>query len=206
MSLTSLTVNQILEAFASSDPTPGGGSAAALSGAVSAALLAMVASMPKTKTGVDTERKTLDASAAELQKLRKRLTDLIDEDTKAYDMVTSAFRLPRGTDEEKAVRTAAIQGAMRAATEAPLETMRACDAVIREGACVVQNGNPNAVSDMSVGLEMAMAGLRGAERNVAINLGSLKDEAYKLEAESEAASLVESGGEQFEICRKLLAG
>lgn len=204
MSLTALSVNQLLDAFASTDPTPGGGSAAALSGAVGASLLAMVAAMPKTKTGADNERKSLDTSGLELQKLRKRLTELIDEDTRAYDLVTSAYRLPKGTDDEKAVRAAAIQSAMRAATEAPLETMRACDAVIREGACVVQNGNPNAVSDMSVGLEMAMAGLRGAERNVAINLGSLKDEAYKLEAESEASSLVESGGEQFEICRKLL--
>lgn len=206
MSLTSLTVNQILDAFASTDPTPGGGSAAALSGAVGASLLAMVAAMPKTRTGADEERKTLDAAAAELQRLRKRLTDLIDEDTKAYDMVTSAYRQPKGTDEEKAVRKAAIQGALRAATEAPLATMRACDAVIREGACVVQHGNPNAASDISVGLEMAMAGLRGAERNVAANLGSLTDEAYKLEAESEASELVLSGGEQFEICRKLLAG
>ena len=100
MSLTSLTVNQILDAFASSAPTPGGGSAAALSGAVGAALLAMVASMPKTKTGTDEERKTLDKSAAELQRLRKRLTDLIDLDTKAYDMVTSAYRQPKGTPEE----------------------------------------------------------------------------------------------------------
>lgn len=205
MALTSLTVTALLDAFASSAPTPGGGSAAALSGAVGAALLAMVAAMPKTKTGTDEERKTLDKAAAELQRLRKRLTELIDEDTKAYDMVTAAYRQAKGTDAEKALRTAAIQAATRAATEAPLETMRACDAVIREGACVVQNGNQNAVSDMSVGLEMAMAGLRGAERNVAINLGSLKDEGYKLEAESEASSLVESGGEQFEICRKILA-
>ncbi len=206
MSLTTLSVNQLLDAFASSDPTPGGGSAAALSGAVAASLLAMVAAMPKTKTGADEERKTLDTAAAELQRLRKRLTELIDEDTKAYDMVTSAYRQPKGTDEEKAVRRAAVQEAMRAATEAPLETMRACDAVIREGACVVQNGNPSASSDISVGLEMAMAGLRGAERNVAINLGSLTDEAYKLEAESEASERLLSGGEQFEICRKLLAG
>ncbi|MBA3948688.1 MAG: cyclodeaminase/cyclohydrolase family protein, partial [Acidobacteria bacterium] len=130
MSLTSLTVNQILDAFASSDPTPGGGSAAALSGAVAASLLAMVAAMPKTKTGADGERKTLGTSGLELQKLRKRLTELIDEDTKAYDMVTSAYRQPKGTDEEKAVRRAAVQEAMRAATEAPLEVMRACrDAV-----------------------------------------------------------------------------
>lgn len=206
MSLTTLTVNQILDAFASSAPTPGGGSAAALSGAVGASLLAMVAAMPKTKTGTDDERKALDASAAELQKLRKRLTDLIDEDTKAYDMVTAAYKQPKGTDAEKGARKIAIQAAMRAATEAPLETMRACDAVIREGAAIVQHGNPNAASDMSVGLEMAMAGLRGAERNVAINLGSLTDEGYKLEAESEAGTLVESGGEQFEICRKILAG
>ena len=203
MSLTSLTVTELLDAFASSAPTPGGGSASALAGATGAALLAMVAAMPKTKTGADSERKTLDLAAASLERLRKRLAELIDEDTKAYDLVSAAFKHPKGTDEEKAGRKTAIQSGMRAATKAPLETMRACDAVLREAVAVVQYGNPNAASDAAVGMELAQAALRGAEKNVAINLGSLTDEEFKLEAESEAAALLVSGCEQAEICRQL---
>ncbi|MDQ3070934.1 MAG: cyclodeaminase/cyclohydrolase family protein [Acidobacteriota bacterium] len=204
MSLTAKTVNDLLDAFASNAPTPGGGSAAALSGAIGASLLAMVASLPKTKTGDVKERETLDVSAASLNRLRATLTTLVDEDTRSYDLVTAAYKNPKGTDEEKAARTQSIQAGLRAATATPLETMRACDAVIREAACVAQNGNPSALSDVWVGVELAIAGLRGAERNVAINLPGLSDEAFKEEVASEAAALLTSAGEQAEICRKLL--
>src|SRR5688500_6054008 len=108
-SLTSLSVTQLLDAFASSAPTPGGGSAAALSGAVGASLLAMVAALPKTKTGDAGERTALDAAGAKLKELRGKLASLIDEDTRAYDLVTAAYRSAKGSDEEKATRKAAIQ-------------------------------------------------------------------------------------------------
>lgn len=203
--LTSLSVTALLDAFASSAPTPGGGSAAALSGAIGASLLAMVAGLPKTKTGEATERTELDAAGAALNDLRKQLATLVDEDTKAYDLVTAAYKRPKSTDEEKAARKDAIQAALRAATEAPLATMRACDAVIREGCVVARVGNPSASSDVFVGIELALAGLRGAEKNVAINLGSLADEAYKEEVGSKAAALLVSATEQADISRKLLA-
>jgi methenyltetrahydrofolate cyclohydrolase len=203
-SLASLSVTALLDAFASSAPTPGGGSASALAGAIGASLLAMVAALPKTRTGEASEREQLNAAAATLNELRRTLAVLIDEDTRAYDLVTAAYRRPKATDEEKAARKEAVQAALRAATDAPLQTMRACDAAIREAAVVAQNGNPSASSDIFVGVEMALAGLRGAERNVAINLGSLTDETYKEDVGSEAEALLTSGGEQAEICRKLL--
>lgn len=204
--LTSLSVHALLDAFASSAPTPGGGSAAALSGAMGASLLAMVAGLPKTKTGDAAERTALDTAGRALTDLRQTLESLVDADTRAYDLVTAAYKRPKASDDEKAARTEAIQTAMRAATETPLATMRACDCAIREAAAVAQAGNPSAASDVFVGVELALAGLRGAERNVAINLGSLTDEAYKEEAASEAAALLVSATEQAEICRKLLAG
>ena len=193
-SLTSLTVTQILDAFASSAPTPGGGSAAALSGAIGASLLAMVAGMPKTKNGTPEERAALDAAAAELNTLRARLAELIDEDTRAYDLVTGAFKLPKATDEEKAARAKAIQDAMRAATEAPLETMRACAAVLRHARTVAESGNPNASSDVEVGVALTRAGLFGADKNVEINLGSLKDETYRNAVAEECSRLRGGGG------------
>ena len=203
-SLTSLSTKDLLDAFASSAPTPGGGSAAALSGAIGASLLAMVAAIPKTKTGDAAERQALDAAAVALNDLRHRLTELVDEDTRAYDQVTAAYKSPKTTDEEKAARKQAIQSAMRAATAAPLATMRACEAAIREAAIVAQNGNPNAASDVFVGVELVVAGLRGAEKNVAINLGSLTDDAYRDDVTSEAKMLLETGTEQAESCRQLL--
>lgn len=203
-SLVSMSVTQLLDAFASSAPTPGGGSASALSGAIGASLLAMVAALPKTKTGEASERTALDASAKKLTELRHKLAALVDEDSRAYDLVTAAYRQPKGTDEEKAARKAAVQTAMRAATEAPLETMRACEAAMRESAIVAQHGNANAASDVWVALEMLNAGLRGAQKNVAINLGSLADEAYRDDVEAEAKTLLVTGTEQAEICRKLL--
>jgi formiminotetrahydrofolate cyclodeaminase len=189
MSLLSLSVTDLLDAFASSAPTPGGGSAAALAGAMGASLLAMVAGMPKTKNGTPEERAALDAAAAELERLRHQLARLVDEDTKAYDLVTAAFKLPKGTDEEKAARSKAIQNAMKAATEAPLETMRACAAVLRHAQTVREPGNPNASSDAAVGTALARAGLFGGHKNVEINLGSLKDEAYRSAVAEECASL-----------------
>ncbi|MEX2271663.1 MAG: cyclodeaminase/cyclohydrolase family protein [Vicinamibacterales bacterium] len=202
--LTSLSVGALLDAFASSAPTPGGGSAAALAGAAGASLLAMVAALPKTKTGDAGEREALDAAGGKLNDLRRELAALIDADTRAYDLVTAAYRQPKATDAEKAARKEAIQAALRAATETPLSTMRACDAAIREAAAVAQNGNPSAASDVFVGVELTLAGLRGAEKNVAINLGNLTDEAYRDDAANEAKTLLETGSEQAEICRKLL--
>ena len=190
-SLLSLNTSELLDAFASSAPTPGGGSASALAGAIGASLLAMVAAIPKTKTGAPAEREALDAAASTLNELRRRLAGLVDEDTRAYDLVTAAYKRPKATDEEKAARKAAIQDALRAATEAPLETMRACEAVIREGAIVAANGNPNAASDIEVGLALARAGRFGAHKNVEINLGSLADEDYRKNVAAECERLLE---------------
>jgi len=189
MSLISMTVTDLLDAFASSAPTPGGGSAAALAGAMGASLLKMVAAMPKTRTGTPEERTALDAAAAELETLRQQLARLVDEDKKAYDLVTGAFKLPKGTDEEKAARSKAIQEAMKAATEAPLQTMRACAAVLGHARTVAAHGNQNASSDIEVGTALARAGLFGGDKNVEINLGSLKDEAYCNTVAEECARL-----------------
>lgn len=177
MSLTSRTVTGLLDAFSSADPTPGGGSASALAGAVSASLLSMLASMPKSRTNAAAEREALDAAHAELAPLRATLTALIDRDAEAYDLVVAAYRRPKATDEEKAARKAAIQDAMRVATELPLETMKACAALLRLAAIVGAHGNSNAASDVHVAGLLATAGLQGARANVDINLSGISDPA-----------------------------
>ena len=190
MKLTSLTVSYLLDAFRSSEPTPGGGSASALAGAVGASLLAMVAALPKPRTTSDAELETLHAAGEKCRRLALELEALIDQDSQAYDLVVGAFRLSKATDEEKAARAAAIQRAMTAATEAPLTVMRRCASALEEGPAVQRFGNPNAASDVEVGFGMLRAGLRGAQQNVEINLGSLKDADYVSSVRAEAASLL----------------
>ena len=180
---------ELLDAFSSSDPTPGGGSASALAGAIGAALLAMVAGLPKTRGGTDEDRLALGPARESLLVLRDELAALVDRDTAAYDQVVAAYRLPKATDEEKAARSAAIQRAMKQAIDTPLAVMRACESAARHGEAVARHGNPSASSDVQVGLELLGAGLRGAQLNVEINLGSVKDEPYVAGVRREVESL-----------------
>jgi methenyltetrahydrofolate cyclohydrolase len=192
MALTDRTVTGLLDAFASSDPTPGGGSASALAGATAAALMTMVAVLPKTKTNSAEERAALDATLTELPSLRATLTSLVDRDADAYDLVVAAFRKPKGTDEEKTARRAAIQDATRVATEIPLETMKACAALIRLAAGIAAHGNPNAASDVYVATLLAHAAMKGARSNVDINLAGISDPAIAASLKAQAETYQQS--------------
>jgi len=173
-----LSLAQLLDAFASNQPVPGGGSAAALAGAVGASLLIMVAGLPKTRHGTDEERSALTATAARLRPLRDELASLIDRDSEAYTSVINAYRLPRSTDAEQAARRDAIDEAMRAATEAPLATIRACERAMREAEVIVSSGAASASSDVAVGIELLKTAARGAGMNVDTNLAAVKDDEY----------------------------
>ncbi len=173
-----LSLAQLLDAFASNQPVPGGGSAAALAGAVGASLLIMVAGLPKTRHGTDEERSALTAAAARLRPLRDELASLIDRDSEAYTSVINAYRLPRSTDAEQAARRDAIDEAMRAATEAPLATIRACERAMREAEVIVSSGAASASSDVAVGIELLKTAARGAGMNVDTNLAAVKDDEY----------------------------
>ncbi len=171
-SLLDLRLRDLLDRFASTDPTPGGGSAAALSGATGAALVAMVCAMPKTRTGAPDERGRLETALGWAREASSRLRSLVDEDAAAFDAVMGAYRLPKATDEEKAARKEAIGRAMSRATQVPAQTAEACLVVMRAAAEAAHNGNPNALSDARTGGAMAWAGLLGAAENVRINAGS----------------------------------
>jgi formiminotetrahydrofolate cyclodeaminase len=173
-----LTVAELLDAFASNQPVPGGGSASALAGAVGASLLIMVAGLPKTRHGTDEERSALTAAAGRLRPLRDELTLLVDRDSNAYKSVINAYRLPKSSEAEQAMRRQAIDEAMRAATEAPLATMRACERIMREAETVTTSGAPSAASDVAVAIELLKAAARGAALNVDTNLALAKDAEY----------------------------
>ena len=172
-----MAVADLLDAFASNDPVPGGGSAAALAGALGASLLLMVAGMTKTKTGTPEEAADLAEAAARLRPLRESLVALIDRDSDAYQQVVSAFKLPKATAAEQAAGRDAIQSGTRAAIDAPLETMRLCRQALDLAATVRANGNPNAASDVSVAVELLTAASHGARFNVDVNLSAVTDAA-----------------------------
>lgn len=182
--------SDLLASFQSSEPTPGGGSASALSGAVGASLLAMVAGLPKPRAHSREDAERLADARARCRSLSEGLAALMDRDSEAYDLVLVAFRLPKAREEDNAARSLRIQEALRSATEAPLEVMRACAKAIAEAAVVAGLGNVNAASDVQVGLELLGAGLRGAKLNVDVNLASLNDEAFAAAVRDEADRLV----------------
>lgn len=178
MKLTDKTVTALLEAFRSPEPTPGGGSAAALAGAMGASLLAMVAGLPKSRAASAEDAARLKAAGERCAAIASDLAGLVDRDSEAYGLVLAAYRKAKETDEEKAARSAAIQAGMRAAIAAPLDVMRACAAAAEQGVVVAAMGIASASSDVAVAFELLGAGLRSAKLNVEINLGSVKDEAY----------------------------
>lgn len=178
MSLTDESVRDLLTAFSSSNPTPGGGSASALASAVGAALLMMVAGLPKTRTGSEDDRAALASAAGVLADLRKRLTTAIDADTAAYDQVVAAYKRPKATAGDQAARTAAIQIALRAATDVPLTVVRLSAAAIDQALTVATYGHRAAASDVGVAVALLRAGVRGAQLNVETNIGSLADPSY----------------------------
>jgi formiminotetrahydrofolate cyclodeaminase len=172
------SISAFLDALGSSDPTPGGGTAAAVSGAIAVSLLMMVAGLPRTRGNTDAERVQLGETRAALVGVRDRLLRLADIDTEAYNAVTAAYRLPKGTDEAKAARQQAIERAMQGATDAPLDTLRAVAEAMGRARVVGEFGNPAASSDVRVALELLEAAGAGAAANVEINLTSLQDDAF----------------------------
>jgi formiminotetrahydrofolate cyclodeaminase len=127
--------------------------------------------------------------------VRLRLTDLADADSRAFDQVMAAYRLPKGTRAEQAVRRTAIQAALQAATQTPLETARACATVVRLAAQVIEKINPNALSDAGAAALLAEAGLRGAQLNVAINLADINDPIFVAETQEDLGGIL-SGVDQ----------
>jgi len=176
--LVDRTLPDLLAEFASAGPTPGGGSAAALTAAIGLALVAMVARMPRTKHGTDEDRQALDGVLQAVEHLAQHALDLVDDDAAAYDAVVAAYRKPKATDDQKVERRSAIEAALRGAAEGPLEVMRSCRAGLGAALDAARAGNPSASSDVGVAVELLGAALRSAALNVRINMSSLTETGY----------------------------
>ena len=199
-----MALADLVDAFSSTDPVPGGGSAAALAGVVGASLLLMVAGIPKTKSGAPEETADLAEAEARLRPLRDSLLELVDRDSEAYSQVMAALKRPKGSNAERSQRQQAIETATRGATEVPLDTMRACQQALRGALTVAAHGNRNAASDVGVAIELLLAGLRGAGMNVEINLAGMSDTGYVARIRTEAGELANDARADADAGRKLL--
>jgi formiminotetrahydrofolate cyclodeaminase len=188
--LTQKSLRDLLTAFASPEPTPGGGSASAVASAVGTSLLLMVAGLPKTRTDSADDRAALVGVTGSLTTLQHQLTEAVDADTAAYNHVVSAYKQPKGTAVDQSARKAAIQRALRSATDVPLGVMRLSVDAAKHAETIARHGHRAASSDLGVALALLQAGLEGARLNVRVNLGGIADAAYAeaVRAESERLS------------------
>jgi formiminotetrahydrofolate cyclodeaminase len=179
-------LSEFIEVLSSSAPTPGGGSASALSGTLGASLVAMVANLTiGKKKYVDVEEE-MKRVLSEAMSLRDELEKLVEEDARSFDAVMAAFKMPKETDEEKKVRKEKIQEATKTATRVPLEVMRKCLGGLELCSRAAEKGNRNSISDAGVASLQFAAGAEGAMLNVLINLPGIEDEEFRESARSEA--------------------
>lgn len=174
--LADLTVNALLDRLAAGDPTPGGGAASALAGALGAALVSMVCNLTVGRERYAEHDAEVRAIRDEALGLLARLRDGVQEDADAYGGVMAALRLPRQSDAEKAARSEAVQAATLEAARVPLELAEASARVLDLAERAVGKTNPNAASDLAVAALLAGAALDGAAANVEVNLTSLTDD------------------------------
>ncbi len=175
MALTKMTVQDFIEQLASEQPTPGGGSASALAGAMAAAMVEMACNLTVGREKFRDVEAELQVVLGRARELRAVLMQGVDEDTLAYDAVAEAYKLPRASESDKAARTEAIQKALQYASEVPLKVAQAAHETSQLAVIATQKSNPNVASDARVAVLLANAARDGAIANVEINLQSITD-------------------------------
>ncbi|MFN9326649.1 MAG: cyclodeaminase/cyclohydrolase family protein, partial [Flavobacteriales bacterium] len=187
--LVRMDLKRFSEETAGESPAPGGGSVAAYVGALGVSLGTMVANLSAHKRGWDDRWEEFSTWAANGEKLRNELLYLVDEDTRAFDRIMAAIGLPKGSDEEKAARKAAILEATKGAINTPLRTMQVCVESMELMKAMANIGLPASVSDAGVGALCARTGAIGGYLNVRINCAGLDDAAFKENVLKEAEAL-----------------
>ena len=194
MKLTDRPVTDFLDDLASNLPAPGGGSVAALSGALGAALVSMVCNLTLGKKGYEEVQGDIEGLLAQSEALRRQMADLLEADVAAYTAYSQTAKMPRDTEEQKATRTEAMQAALKNATMVPMRIAEAAVKVMDLCMPAAEKGNKWAVSDAGVAVLMAEAALRSAALNVLINLGTIKDADFVAEKRAYLAGLLAGKG------------
>ena len=175
MKLAELKTAEFVDLLASDAPAPGGGSAAALEGALGAALTAMVCGLTVGKKKYAEFQELTEEAQKKATDLKARFVDVMDRDTEAFNVVSAAFGMPKATDEEKAARSAAIQEGLKGCTKTPFEMMELAVETLELTASILGKSNDSAASDLGVSALSLRAAIQGAWLNVLINIGSLKN-------------------------------
>ena len=191
MKLAEMTVTQFASVLASDAPAPGGGSTAALAGALGAALTAMVCELTVGKKQFVEVREDILAVQTKASDLQKRFLDVMDRDTDAFLVVSNAFAMPKATDEEKAARSAAIQKGLEGCTATPFEMMELAAETIELTESLLGRFNTASASDLGVGALSLRTAVQGAWLNVLINIGSLKNKELAEDYRAKGTALVE---------------
>lgn len=176
--LTNMKITVFLDELASNSPAPGGGSVAALAGSLGAALTSMVCNLTVGKKKYATVEQEMKNILVKAEELRKIFTDLIERDTEAFNKVMEAFALPKETEDQKALRSAAVQEATKEAALVPLRVMKHTLDGLALAKVVAEKGNVNSASDAGVSALMLYAAAEGAALNVQINLSGIDDSEF----------------------------
>lgn len=191
------SLQEFIDVVASDNPTPGGGSVSALAGSLGGALTNMVGTLTIGKKVwedmPEDVKAEMEKAFKEMEEKINNLSKIVDEDSTAFDDVMKAFKMPKGTDEEKKARSNAIQEGYKHALEVPLRCAEECFRVLELQEVFANHGNVNAITDVGVGTLLAYTGLEGALFNVTINLLSVKDLEYKKQMESRVSALLKNG-------------
>lgn len=191
--LVRLSVEDFNRELGSNSPAPGGGSVAALSGALGAELISMVCNLSIGKKGYEAYQTELEAALPKAEALGKSLLGRVDLDTEAFNDVMAAFKMPKETEEAKKAKLEAIQRGYKQAIQSPLGIAQECLGALRVAESLLGKSNKNALSDLGVAALQAHAGLEGAIMNVKINIPSIKDEKFVAETSSEVSTLLAEG-------------
>jgi len=194
------SLNQFIQKLGSGSPTPGGGSAAALGGAMAAALAEMVCNLTIGKEKYASVQEEIKEEKEKLASCRKRLMDIIDEDSKAFDEVMKAFRMPKDSEARKK----AIQSAYKLAASVPMETAEKCMEVLEHSAVVAKIGNRNSITDAGSSALLAHASLNAALLNVRINLSGIKDREFTEKMERQIGEIQKQADEKLNYVKKIL--
>ena len=188
-------LKKYLDETASGAPTPGGGSVAALAGALGAALTSMVCNFTVGKEKYKDVEAEVAQILAEAESLRSKLLELMVEDTRVYGEVSKAYGMPRTTPEEKEARTQAIQKALKIALQAPFEAAICCYKILKLNEPLLDKGNQNLISDVGVAVLLAESALRSAILNVEINLSYIKDKDFCNNTREKLKSIITESSE-----------
>ena len=181
--LKNLTVKDFVYELASDSPAPGGGSVAALCGAIAAALAEMVANLTVGREKYKDSQEVMEKVHHDASQLKDKFLTLMEKDTESFNVFMAARKLPKETEAEKEARAQAIELASQETTLVPLETLESCVQLAELALCATLNGNPNAISDGGVAGLLAIATAKGAAYNVRINIPGIKDQAFSAECQ-----------------------